>query len=184
MRYSKVSVLCTAIFSDCPFQYHWFDLLWLGLMNCIESKWLASQLLLTFSSGKLKLSVSEFDCLHVLCNEILFCHLMYFMLSKCCILLKPNFHAFYAFWGSCVISLLIFGKLFEPHTCVWYWKWVLMFVETLLVLIIANIKNLVYFKPCWWNISLELYILGVLKTALLRVWSLGRETWLYIHINA
>lgn len=59
-----------------------------------------------------------------------------------------------------------------------------MFVKTLLVLIIANIKNLVYFKPYWWDISLELYILGVLQTALLRLWSLGRETWLYIHINA
>ena len=44
------------------------------------------------------------------------------------------------------LQLLTFGKLSEPHTCVWHWKWILMFVNIWLVLIIANIKNLVHFK--------------------------------------
>jgi len=40
------------------------------------------------------------------------------MLPKMLYFTETNFHVFYAFRGYCIISLLMFGKLFEPQKCV------------------------------------------------------------------
>jgi hypothetical protein len=55
---------------------------------------------ITLSLVKLCLPLSEVDCFYALWNGLLINHLMYFMLSEVVgILLKINFHTFYALQG-------------------------------------------------------------------------------------